>query len=72
MIRVVFPQLLPDDGMDKYIRPFRAYCARVKKDLRQTDTVIQAGEFQFIAVLSECRESIVCVFCDESFISIES
>ena len=59
MIRVVFPQLLPDDGMDKYIRPFRAYCARVKKDLRQTDTVIQAGEFQFIAVLSECPYQMV-------------
>ncbi|MBQ2616526.1 MAG: hypothetical protein IJF90_06675, partial [Synergistaceae bacterium] len=27
MIRLVFPQLLPDDNMDKYIKPFRAYCA---------------------------------------------
>ena len=54
MIRVVFPQLLPDDDMDKYVRPFRAYCARVAKDLRQTDTAIQAGEFQILIVFSEC------------------
>ena len=53
MVRVVFPSLLPDDDMDKYIRPFRAYCARVKSDLRQTDTVIQTGEFQILIVLSE-------------------
>ena len=59
MIRLVFPQLLPDDDMDKYIRPFRAYCARVKKDLRQSDTVIQAGESQIIAVLSECPYQMV-------------
>ncbi len=54
MIRVVFPQLLPDDDMEKYVRPFRAYCARVMKDLRQTDTAIQTGEFQILIVLSEC------------------
>ena len=54
MIRVVFPQLLPDDDMAKYIRPFRAYCARVMKDIRQTDTAIQAGESQLLVVLSEC------------------
>ena len=54
MIRVVFPQLLPDDDMEKYVRPFRAYCARVIKDVRQSDTVIQTGEFQILAVLSEC------------------
>ena len=54
MIRVVFPQLLPDDDMEKYVRPFRAYCARVIKDVRQSDTVIQTGEFQLLAVLSEC------------------
>lgn len=59
MIRLVFPQLLPDDDMDRYIRPFRAYCANVKKDLRQSDTVIQAGEFQIIAVLSECPYQMV-------------
>lgn len=53
MIRVVFPSLLPDDDMEKYVRPFRAYCARVKADLRQSDTVIQTGEFQFLIVLSE-------------------
>ncbi|MBQ7560453.1 MAG: hypothetical protein IJS99_01285 [Synergistaceae bacterium] len=53
MIRVVFPSLLPDDDMDKYIRPFRAYCARVKSDLRQSDTAIQTGEFQILIVLSE-------------------
>ena len=40
MIRIVFPQLLPDDDMEKYVRPFRAYCARVMKDTRQSDTVI--------------------------------
>ena len=54
MIRVIFPQLLPDDDMEKYIRPFRAYCARVIKDVRQSDTVIQTGEFQILTVLSEC------------------
>ena len=54
MIRLVFPQLLPDDNMDKYVSPFRAYCANVMKDVRQSDTVIQAGEFQIIVVLSEC------------------
>ncbi|MBQ3455320.1 MAG: hypothetical protein IJG36_02680 [Synergistaceae bacterium] len=59
MIRIVFPQLLPDDDMEKYVRPFRAYCARVMKDTRQTDTVIQAGEFQIIAVLSECPYQMV-------------
>ena len=59
MIRLVFPQLLPDDNMDKYVTPFRAYCARVMKDIRQSDTVIQAGEFQIIAVLSECPYQMV-------------
>lgn len=59
MIRIVFPQLLPDDDMEKYVRPFRAYCARVMKDTRQTDTVIQAGEFQIIVVLSECPYQMV-------------
>ena len=59
MIRLVFPQLLPDDNMDKYIRPFRAYCANVMKDVRQSDTVIQAGEFQIIAVMSECPYQMV-------------
>ena len=59
MIRIVFPQLLPDDDMEKYVRPFRAYCARVMKDTRQSDTVIQAGEFQIIAVLSECPYQMV-------------
>ena len=54
MIRIVFPQLLPDDNMDKYVSPFRAYCARVMKDTRQSDTVIQVGEFQIMGVLSEC------------------
>ncbi len=29
------------------------------KDTRQTDTVIQAGEFQIIAVLSECPYQMV-------------
>ena len=55
MIRIVFPQLLPDEDMEKYIRPFRAYCERVKKETRQTDTVIQTGEFQLLIVLSECQ-----------------
>lgn len=59
MIRIVFPQLLPDDNMDKYVRPFRAYCARVMKDTRQTDTVIQTGESQIMAVLSECPYQMV-------------
>ncbi len=59
MIRIVFPQLLPDDDMEKYVRPFRAYCARVMKDTRQSDTVIQAGEFQIIVVLSECPYQMV-------------
>ena len=59
MIRIVFPQLLPDDDMEKYVRPFRAYCARVRKDIRQTDTVIQAGEFQIIVVMSECPYQMV-------------
>ena len=54
MIRIVFPQLLPDEDMEKYIRPFRAYCERVKKEIRQADTVIQTGEFQVLIVLSEC------------------
>ena len=59
MIRIVFPQLLPDDDMEKYVRPFRAYCARLKKDIRQTDTAIQAGESQIIVVLSECPYQMV-------------
>ena len=59
MIRIVFPQLLPDDNMDKYVSPFRAYCARVMKDTRQSDTVIQTGEFQIMAVLSECPYQMV-------------
>ncbi|MBQ7151629.1 MAG: hypothetical protein IJR94_05170 [Synergistaceae bacterium] len=54
MIRIVFPQLLPDDDMEKYVRPFRAYCARVIKDVRQSDTVIQTGESQILVILSEC------------------
>ena len=59
MIRIVFPQLMPDDDMDKYIRPFRAYCARLRKDIRQSDTAIQAGESQIIVVLSECPYQMV-------------
>ena len=59
MLRLVFPQLLPNDDMEKYVRPFRAYCARVKKDLRQSDTAIQTGEFQFLIVLSECPYQMV-------------
>ena len=59
MLRLVFPQLLPTDDMEKYVRPFRAYCARVKKDLRQSDTAIQTGEFQFLIVLSECPYQMV-------------
>ena len=59
MIRLVFPQLLPDDDMGRYVRPFRAYCESVRKDIRQTDTVIQAGEFQIIGVLSECPYQMV-------------
>ena len=59
MIRIVFPQLLPTDDMEKYIRPFRAYCARVIKDLRQSDTAIQTGESQLLVVLSECPYQMV-------------
>lgn len=59
LIRLVFPQLLPDDDMDRYVRPFRAYCERVIENVRQSDTVIQAGEFQVIAVLSECPYQMV-------------
>ena len=59
MIRIVFPQLLPDDDMEKYVRPFRAYCARLMKDLRQSDTAIQTGEFQILVVLSECQYQMV-------------
>ena len=59
MIRIVFPQLLPDDDMEKYVRPFRAYCARLMKDLRQSDTAIQTGEFQILVVLSECQYQVV-------------
>ncbi|MBR0204623.1 MAG: hypothetical protein IJQ56_09680 [Synergistaceae bacterium] len=55
MIRIVFPQLLPDEDMEKYVRPFRAYCERIKKEIRQTDTVIQTGEFQLLIVMSECN-----------------
>ncbi len=54
MLRLVFPQLLPNDDMEKYIRPFRAYCARIMKDIRQSDTAIQTGESQILVVLSEC------------------
>lgn len=59
MLRVVFPHLLPEEDMEKYIRPFRAYCARLKKDLRQSDTAIQTGEFQVLVVLSECPYQMV-------------
>ena len=54
MIRIVFPQLMPNEDMEKYVRPFRAYCARVMKDIRQSDTAIQTGESQLLVVLSEC------------------
>ena len=54
MIRLVFPQLLPEDDMDKYVSPFRAYTARLMKDIRQTDTAVQAGEFQILVVFAEC------------------
>ena len=40
--------------MDKYVSPFRAYTARLMKDIRQTDTAIQAGEFQILVVFAEC------------------
>lgn len=69
MIRLVFPQLIAEDSMDKYIRPFRAYCARVKKDLRQSDTAIQTGESQLLVVLSECPFLLVRHF-PTAFISI--
>ncbi len=59
MIRLVFPQLLPNEDMEKYVRPFRAYCARVIKDLRQSDTAIQTGESQILVVLSECPYQMV-------------
>lgn len=59
MIRIVFPQLLPNEDMEKYTRPFRAYCARLKKDIRQSDTAIQTGEFQVLVVLSECTFQMV-------------
>ena len=59
MIRVVFPQLLPNEDMEKYIRPFRAYCARLMKDIRQSDTAIQTGESQILVVLSECPYQMV-------------
>lgn len=59
MIRVVFPQLLPTDDMEKYSRPFRAYTARVMQNIRQTDTAIQTGEFQIMLVLSECPYQMV-------------
>ena len=59
MIRIVFPQLLPTDDMEKYVRPFRAYCARVIKDVRQSDTVIQTGESQLLVVMSECPYQMV-------------
>ena len=59
MVRIVFPQLLPNEDMEKYTRPFRAYCARVKKDIRQSDTAIQTGEFQLLVVLSECTFQMV-------------
>jgi len=59
MIRIVFPQLLPDDDMDKYSSPFRAYSARLMKEIRQTDTAIQTGEFQILVVLAECPYQMV-------------
>ena len=45
--------------MERYVRPFRAYCENVRKTIRQSDTVIQAGEFQIIAVFSECPYQMV-------------
>lgn len=59
MVRLVFPQLLPNDDMEKYVRPFRAYSARIMKDIRQSDTAIQTGEFQLLVVLSECPYQMV-------------
>ncbi|MBQ7543825.1 MAG: hypothetical protein IJT02_02675 [Synergistaceae bacterium] len=59
MLRLVFPQLLPSDDMDKYTRPFRAYSARVINNIRQSDTAIQTGEFQILVVLSECPYQMV-------------
>ncbi len=59
VLRLVFPQLLPTDDMEKYVRPFRAFCARVKQDLRQTDTAIQTGEFQIMILLSHCPYQMV-------------
>lgn len=59
MIRLVFPPLAHEDNMEKYIRPFRSYCARVMKDIRQADTAIQTGESQLLVVLSECPYQMV-------------
>ena len=69
MIRIVFPQLMPDDDMSKYVRPFRAYCGRIMKDIRQTDTAIQTGESQLLVVLSECPYQMVADIT-ERFVAI--
>ena len=64
MIRIVFPQLLPDDDMDKYSSPFKAYTARLMKEIRQTDTAIQTGEFQVLVILAECPYHMVDTVSD--------
>jgi len=69
MIRIVFPQLLPDDDMEKYVRPFRAYCERIMNGIRQSDTAIQTGEFQLLVMMSEC-DARSADMAAERFISI--
>lgn len=64
MIRIVFPQLLPDDDMDKYTSPFRSYTARLMREIRQTDTAIQTGEFQVLVILAECPSHLVDTIAD--------
>ena len=58
LIRVVFPKLLPDEDMSKYVEPFNAYCQLLKLNIRATDTAIQLDDTQIAIILPECEKSL--------------
>ena len=54
LIRVVFPNLLPDEDMTPYHEAFIAYCRLIKKDIRISDTIFEFDDMQVLIILSEC------------------
>ncbi len=54
LLRLMFPTLLPDEDVKKYVEPFNAFCKAVKKDTRFSDTAFEVDDMQILIVLSEC------------------